>query len=159
MISFFRYGIILTVIEMELVKELYIDQDLPKGWKPYYIFLMMVDNREVGRLTLREGSREERYYDGHVGYSVEAVYRGHGYAFQAVLKLKKIARELGFNELIITCSPDNLASKKTILKLGAKYLETAPIPVKLKKDFEANETEKEIYILELKEENDEICSY
>lgn len=146
-------------MEMELIKELYIDQDLPKGWKPYYIFLMMVDNKEVGRLTLREGNREERYYDGHVGYSVEPEYRGHSYAFQAVLKLKKIAQKLGFEELVITCSPDNIASKKTILKLGAKYLETAVIPSRLKKDFEANETEKEIYILELQEENNEICSY
>lgn len=52
---------------MQLEKQIYIDKDLPAGWKPYYIFLMKVNNEIVGRMTLREGSCEERYYDGHIG--------------------------------------------------------------------------------------------
>ena len=45
---------------MQLEKQIYIDKDLPAGWKPYYIFLMKVNNEIVGRMTLREGSCEER---------------------------------------------------------------------------------------------------
>lgn len=134
---------------MKLEEQIYIDKDLPKGWKPYYIFLMKVNDEVVGKIILREGSREERYYDGHIGYTVEPDYRGHHYAYQGVLLIKEIAYKLGFNELVITCSPDNLASKKTILKLQAQYLETVAIPAKYRKDFEAGETVKEVYLINL----------
>lgn len=134
---------------MQLEKQIYIDKDLPAGWKPYYIFLMKVNNEIVGRMTLREGSCEERYYDGHIGYTVEPEFRGHYYAYQGVQLIKPIALKLVFKELIITCSPNNLASKKTILKLQAQYLETVEIPKKYRKDFEAGETIKEVYLIKL----------
>lgn len=86
---------------------------------------------------------------GHVGYSVDKQYRGHNYAYQAVMLLKKEALLLGFDKLIITCSPDNLASKKTILKLNAQYLQTVMIPKELRKDFDEDEIKKEVYLLEL----------
>lgn len=134
---------------MELIKQAYVDKDLPKDWKPYYIFIIQVNNEEVGKIVLREGTIEQRYYDGHIGYSVEPQYRGHNYAYQAVIKLKKIAKRLGFEQLVITCSPDNIASKKTIKKLNAKYLETKTIPPEYQKDFRDDERVKEIYIIEL----------
>ena len=43
----------------------------------------------------------------------------------------------------------NLASKKTVLKLNAKYLQTVMIPKELRKDFDEDEIEKEVYLLEL----------
>ena len=52
--------------------------------------------------------------------------------------------------LIIKCSPDNLASKKTILKLKAEYLETVSIPIALRKDFATDELEKEVYLIKLR---------
>ena len=113
---------------MKLELLTYEKENLPCGWKPYYIYLIMVDHIEVGRIVLREGSNEERYYDGHIGYTVEPEFRGHYYAYQGVQLIKPIALKLGFKELIITCSPNNLASKKTILKLQAQYLETVEIP-------------------------------
>ncbi len=134
---------------MELIKQAYVNKDLPQGWEPYYIFIIQVNNEEVGKIVLREGTIEQRYYDGHIGYSVEPQYRGHNYAYQAVIKLKKIAKRLGFEQLVITCSPDNIASKKTIKKLNAKYLETKTIPPEYQKDFRDDERVKEIYIIEL----------
>ena len=134
---------------MVLIKQAYVDKDLPKGWKPYYIFIIQVNNEEVGKIVLREGTIEQRYYDGHIGYSVEPQYRGHNYAYQAVIRLKKIAKRLGFEQLVITCSPDNIASKKMIKKLNAKYLETKTIPPEYQKDFRDDERVKEIYIIEL----------
>ena len=121
---------------MKLIKQEYVDKGLPRGWQPYYIYQIVVNNEVVGKVVLREGTLEERYYDGHVGYSVDKQYRGHNYAYQAVMLLK-------------TCSPDNLASKKTILKLNAKYLQTVMIPKELRKDFDEDEIEKEVYLLEL----------
>ena len=56
---------------MKLELLTYEKENLPCGWKPYYIYLIMVDHIEVGRIVLREGSNEERYYDGHIGYTIE----------------------------------------------------------------------------------------
>ena len=134
---------------MKLIKQEYVDKGLPRCWKPYYIYQIVVNNEVVGKVVLREGTLEERYYDGHVGYSVDKQYRGHNYAYQAVMLLKKEALLLGFDKLIITCSPDNLASKKTILKLNAQYLQTVMIPKELRKDFDEDEIKKEVYLLEL----------
>ena len=89
---------------MKLELLTYEKENLPRGWKPYYIYLIMVDHIEVGRIVLREGSNEERYYDGHIGYTIEKEYRGHHYSKDACLLLFDKAKEKGFKQLMITCS-------------------------------------------------------
>ena len=75
---------------MKLELLTYEKENLPRGWKPYYIYLIMVDHIEVGRIVLREGSNEERYYDGHIGYTIEKEYRGHHYSkYYCLIKQKK----------------------------------------------------------------------
>lgn len=135
---------------MELLLQEYVKEGLPKGWLPYYIYQIVVDNDCVGKIVLRQGTNEQRYYDGHVGYSIDEKYRGHNYAFQAMQILKEEALKLGFDELIITCSPDNLPSKKIILKLKAQHLQTVKIPRELRKNFTDLEIEKEVYLLKLR---------
>ena len=120
---------------MKLELLTYEKENLPRGWKPYYIYLIMVDHIEVGRIVLREGSNEERYYDGHIGYTIEKEYRGHHYSKDACLLLFDKAKEKGFKQLMITCSPDNIASRKIIESLPFKYLETKEVPACLKKRF------------------------
>ena len=126
-------------------------ENLPRGWKPYYIYLIMVDHIDVGRIVLREGSNEERYYDGHIGYTIEKEYRGHHYSKDACLLLFDKAKEKGFKQLMITCSPDNIASRKIIESLPFKYLETKEVPACLKKDFDQGDYIKRIYCLDLEE--------
>lgn len=127
---------------MELVILEEIKDNLPAGFDPYTIFLIMVDDNEVGRLVLRSGDESSRYYDGHIGYTIDEEYRGHHYAYQACLLLKQYIHE---NSLIITCDPSNIASKKTIEKLGCEYIETVSVPSHLKKFFSKDEKEKCIY--------------
>ena len=122
---------------------------VPNGWKPYYIYDRVVDHHEVGRIVLREGNCEERYYDGHIGYSVEQQYRGHHYSREACLLLFEIAREKGFQELIITCSPQNIASRKIIESLPFIFIEEKAVPDFLQKDFEEDEKVKRIYKMKL----------
>ena len=127
---------------MELILEEYVHENLPKGFQPYSIYCMIVDNVEVGRLVLREGRDEEVYFAGHIGYSVYEEYQGHHYAYQACLLLREM---LDFDHLLITCNPDNYASLKTIQRLGCQYIETKTIPAHLKKDFASEDTEKMIF--------------
>ncbi|MBQ9048833.1 MAG: GNAT family N-acetyltransferase [Solobacterium sp.] len=84
---------------------------------------------KVGNCDLRVGMNRELYYAGNIGYNVIPAYRGHGYAYQACLLLFDIARdEYGMNELIITCSPENTPSRRTLEKLNGELLETADVP-------------------------------
>lgn len=127
-------------MKLRLLEE--VKDHLPKGFDPYVIYSMIVDHEEVGRIVLREGNDQERYFDGHIGYSVYEEFQGHGYAYQACLLLKE---KINKDHLLITCDPHNIASIKTIEKLGCIYIETAVIPKRLKKMFTLEEKEKRIY--------------
>jgi predicted acetyltransferase len=69
-----------------------------------------------------------RLYGGQVGYRVEPEYQGHGYASEALAALRPIARRHGFEEIWITCKPDNTASRRTLEKAGASYEGTVAVP-------------------------------
>lgn len=116
---------------------------------PYYIFLVMLKGKEIGRIVFRLGDETTHLYAGHVGYTIHQEYRGKGYAYQATKALIPFMRHLGYSEILITCSPQNIASKKTIEKLGAIYEQALVVPARLKKQFNDDEKEKLIYRLKL----------
>ncbi|MCD7809047.1 MAG: GNAT family N-acetyltransferase [Erysipelotrichaceae bacterium] len=128
---------------MELVLEEFIDNNLPQGYTPYYIYLIMLNHIEIGRLVYRLGDDEEHMFDGHIAYTIEEEYRGHYYAYQACLLLDEMVHR---DHYMITCDPSNKASYKTIMKLGAQYIETKTIPPQLKKFYTKEEKEKMIFI-------------
>ena len=82
----------------------YENTNLLPGWKPYFIYLIMVDHQEVGRIVLREGNSLERYYDGHIGYSIEEKYRGHHYS-SCLLYTSDAADDLIGVDIIIVGRP------------------------------------------------------
>jgi len=79
----------------------------------------------VNQLSLAEYLQECHYLNdflrtmgGHIGYYVKPSARGNGYAAQALkLALPELAK-LGQDKALITVSPDNLASIKTVLSCG-----------------------------------------
>lgn len=117
-----------------------------------YVYDIVVPSieRTVGRVEYRvESGRDLRYY-GNIGYVIYVPYRGHNYAYKACLLLIALMRGKikGLQEIMITCNPDNIASKKTILKLGFEFIET----IDIENDhelFHMGETQKELYILNL----------
>lgn len=141
---------------MKLIHEDYIFEQLPKLFTPYHLFAIMQDRERVGTLTFREGTDDEHYYDGHIGYHIDEAYRGHHYAYQACLSLKPFLLAQGLDHVILTCDPDNVASVKTIERLGATYLETRAIPQRLRRVFTPDEHEKRIYRWEVKDEADSL---
>ncbi|MEE0966601.1 MAG: GNAT family N-acetyltransferase [Bacilli bacterium] len=127
-------------MRLELLE--YVSENLPKDFDPYYIYLIIVDNQEVGRIVYREGDDLSRYYDGHIGYHIEEEYRGHHYSYDACLLLKeKIDKEYVY----ITCDPGNIASQRIIEKLGCEFIESSIIPRSLRHVFNKDEKEKLIY--------------
>ena len=103
--------------------------DAAKGWVPSIEFDLIADGETVGVLTLRLGDTEHlRRFGGHVGYRVEPEHQGRGYAARGLSLLLDIARAQGFAELVITCNPDNLASRRTAERAGAELVEIVDLP-------------------------------
>ena len=65
---------------------------------------------------------------GQVGYHINEKYRGHHYALKACRMLFECAKEVGMKELLITCNPDNIPSRKTLEALGGTLEEIVKVP-------------------------------
>lgn len=78
-----------------------------------------VTSHVVGRVSIRHTLTPVLHQiGGHVGYAVRPAYRGRGYA-TAMLRLA-ITRmaELGVDDVLVTCSDDNLGSAAVIERCG-----------------------------------------
>ena len=131
--------------EIKLVLEKAVDGDDEKGWVPAYHFAICnLDGTKMGVCDLRIGHNDNLYYGGNIGYRVDEPYRGHHYAGKACLLLFELAKRHELGYIIITCNPDNYASRRTCEYAGGELLEIAQLPEG--NDMRARgETEKCIY--------------
>lgn len=94
-----------------------------------YRFDIIVDGERAGTISLRIGSTHLlTHLAGQVGFSVEPHFRGRGLARKAVLALLPAARSNGMTELWLTTTEDNLASRRTLEKLGGVLVGRVPVP-------------------------------
>lgn len=93
------------------------------GQLPCWFFTIVraSDGRAVGLCDLRVGWCEEIAYAGHIGYRVFTPYRGHGYAERASRLLLAFAARIDMDEILITCNPDNLPSRRTLERLDGEF--------------------------------------
>jgi tagatose 1,6-diphosphate aldolase len=98
---------------------------------PTYRFRML-DHRSgdpMGGLNLRLGTSVNLLrYRGNIGFTVEPPYRGHGYAGCGCLLVLPLARRHGLASLWITCDTNNIASRKTCERIGARLVEVVDVP-------------------------------
>lgn len=122
-----------------------------KGIEPAYRFKLYRDGeeREIGRIDLRIGHTHDIVmYNGHIGYAVEPHARGHHFAERASRLLLPLARKHGLRELWITCNPDNIPSRRTCERLGARLIDTVPVPSQSEM-YQRGEREKCRYLLSI----------
>jgi tagatose 1,6-diphosphate aldolase len=94
----------------------------------YHFRILLSDGADAGHINFRAGDTEHvRTSAGHIGYEVKAAFRGHGYAGDACRALAPFVGTV-FGSVIITCDPGNLASQRTIERLGAEFLEEVTLP-------------------------------
>jgi predicted acetyltransferase len=103
--------------------------DPSRGFVPYYHFrIVTADGSDVGHINFRIGDTEHvRVCAGHIGFEILEPFRGHGYALQACRALASFVRAVS-GTATITCDPDNLASRRTIERLGASFLDEVAVP-------------------------------
>ena len=113
-----------------------------------YDIYLYNSNTQVGRCDYRLLNNIENYYAGNIGYMIYQSYRGNHYSYKAALLLLKIAKDFHIKSLYITCSPENVASRKTILQLNGNFIEKTSVP---KGHFLRSQGEdiKEIYLIRL----------
>ena len=101
-----------------------------KGYLPAYIYSITLhgSKKAIGLIDIRIGRNANSFYGGNIGYRVFEEYRGHGYAAKACRMLADVAKAHDMETLIITCNPDNIASRKTCEKLGATLYTIADLP-------------------------------
>jgi len=69
----------------------------------------------LGRIALRHELTESlRKKGGHIGYDVRPTARRQGHATAMVAAVLPKARELGLDQVLITCDEDNVASRRVI---------------------------------------------
>ncbi|MBQ9952198.1 MAG: GNAT family N-acetyltransferase [Clostridia bacterium] len=98
---------------------------VPEGKVPSGAWLAVraADNRVVGIIDLRYHIDHPilGLWGGHIGYTVRPSERGKGYAKEMLRLNLDNARARGLNRVMITCSPANPASERTILACGGVF--------------------------------------
>lgn len=101
-----------------------------RGFVPSHHFrILTADGTDIGHINFRVGDTEHvRVSAGHIGFEITEAFRGHGYALQACRALAPFARTVS-ETVTITCDPDNLASRRTIERLGAQFIDEVAVPI------------------------------
>lgn len=114
----------------------------------HYAINTCKDNILVGHCDFRLLNNNENYFAGNIGYMIYKKHRGNNYAYMASRLLCSMAKDV-YDEIIITCSPDNIPSDKIISKLGGKLIDTSEVPSNHFL-FRQGEKIKKIYTIDLK---------
>ncbi|EOG8709324.1 TPA: GNAT family N-acetyltransferase [Bacillus paranthracis] len=82
-------------------------------------FLSFEKGELIGFVNIRHRLNEELLQEsGHIGYSVHPNKRRQGYATKQLKLALGEAQKLGLKKVLITCDKVNIASAKTIQKVG-----------------------------------------
>lgn len=89
--------------------------NLPEGLVPQTIYWFYVDDRPIGYGKLRHYLTEKLLeHGGHIGYVIRPSERRKNYGKFALKELLQKAREIGIQEVLLTCDEANVASRKII---------------------------------------------
>ena len=103
----------------------------PDTTVPVYKF-KMVHTRldvEMGEINLRAGYTENiELYRGNIGFTVYEGFRGDHLSGRSCLLLKPFIQSLELATIWLTCNLDNVASKKNLEHIGARYVDTTRVP-------------------------------
>lgn len=115
--------------EFELALEVFGVHPFHKVPTCFFKMQSVASGEELGSINLRLGSTPHlERYAGHIGYGVHEAHRGHHYAARSVVLLLPMARRFGLDPLWITCDPENTASRRSLERAGAEFVEIVDVP-------------------------------
>ena len=116
--------------EIKLVIKSKDEPDAKEGFAPRYGFsiVRIKDGQEVGVVYFAVDTSRRQYMHGHLSYGVSEAFRGQNYAAKACRLMKHVGLAHGFTRLFVGSGCDNVASRKTIEKLGAIPIAATDVP-------------------------------
>ena len=92
-----------------------IEQGKNEKLVPSTYYLILSDDEVVGTISMRHYlTKDLEEFGGHIGYSIKPSARRKGYAKEALRLILKLYKAK-YDEILIMCEDDNIASNKTIL--------------------------------------------
>lgn len=99
-------------------------------WVPETFVGAFVGPTLVGRVSVRHRLNEQlALVGGHIGYVVLPEHRRRGYAGVMMREALRIAREVGLDRVLVTCSADNHPSVRVIEAAGGVLQDVVAHPV------------------------------
>lgn len=136
------------VIDLVPVHEAPPERELGFGHERVWRITEHGKRKEIGRISYRDGESLGVYYYGHIGYHIDAPWRGHHYARLACELIKDEIRRGGKSSVVITCDPDNIPSRKTCEELGCVWESRVKVDEGLRKRFDISKVkERFVWIL------------
>lgn len=116
--------------EIKLQLEKTVNADPEREWLPAYHFAICdMSGQKMGTCDFRVGHNMKVYYGGNIGYKIDEEFRGHRYAAKACKLIFELAKKHDLGYVLITCNPNNGASRRTCESLGGELLEIVELPL------------------------------
>lgn len=89
--------------------------NLSEGYVPQTIYWLYINDRPVAYGKMRHKLNQKLLeHGGHIGYMVRPSERGKGYGKLFLAELLKAAKQMGIEEILVTCDDTNSRSRKVI---------------------------------------------
>ena len=104
-----------------------IEQGKNEKLVPSTYYLILSDDEVVGTISMRHYlTKDLEEFGGHIGYSIKPSARRKGYAKEALRLILELYKDR-YDEILIMCENDNIASNKTILANGGVFEKTIEV--------------------------------
>ena len=105
------------------------ESTVPEGKVASTFLVAVIDGKIAGRLSIRHRLNDFlALVGGHIGYGVTPEFRGQGIATYMLEYGLKFCRELGIEQVFISCHSENDASRRVIEKCGGEFAALVPHP-------------------------------
>ncbi|MBQ8293401.1 MAG: GNAT family N-acetyltransferase [Bacilli bacterium] len=95
-----------------------IEQGKNEKLVPSTYYLILADKEVVGTISMRHYlTKDLEEFGGHIGYSIKPSARRKGYAKEALRLILELYKDK-YDEILIMCEDDNIASNKTVISNG-----------------------------------------